>query len=148
MINIYSILHCIPSPMFLIIYSYCILFIQSFNIFNLFWSWPSRKLQFAESRSYIAAFQIRSFFYDTFFPFGLVNQTGTRFRINWLANYKLKLDTLCVTRIGAKRIGEGDNLKELRHGWRILKNMANFFKFAIRNWPCSQSHECVASCSV
>ena len=24
-------------------------------------------------------------------------------------------------------------LKELRHGWRILKTLANFFKFAIRN---------------
>ena len=24
-------------------------------------------------------------------------------------------------------------LKELRHGWRILKKMANFFKFAVRN---------------
>ena len=26
-------------------------------------------------------------------------------------------------------------LKELRHGWRILKKLANFFKFAVRN-PC------------
>ena len=32
-------------------------------------------------------------------------------------------------------IFEAFSLKELRHGWRIMKKLDNFFKFAIRNPP-------------
>ena len=38
-------------------------------------------------------------------------------------------------------------LKELRHGLRVLKKLANFFKFAVRN-PCQSSPSSIILVSV
>ena len=51
----------------------------------------------------------------------------------WSVN-KLWWEVVCGKTVNYQYIvSRKDDLKELRHGWRILKKLANFFKFVIRN---------------